>query len=304
MKRIILAFLVLLLACPLYAEETVVAIVNGTKLTMKDLEAQVDRLIPRMTFHRSVSEDKRKKYYKQALDEGIIRELQYQDAVAQGIKPDKEKTDARVQQWKKRFITEEGFKADLEKRGMTEETLRGEIEKENIVQEWLNKKITEPSKLSETELKEYYEKNKSRFNQPESLKLKLISTRDESKVKEILKKLKAGEDFGSVAYEMSEDAYRVKGGDLGYMHKGRLLPEIEKVAFSLKTGELSEPFKAGDLWYIIKTEDKKPEKQMSFEEVKNSLKKDLETQREQQLTEKLNSDLKAKAKIEVLLKTE
>jgi len=103
---------------------------------------------------------------------------------------------------------------------------------------------------------------------------------------------------------MSEDAYRVKSGDVGYMHKGRMLPEIEEAAFRLKVGEVSDLIKAENNWFIIKLEDKKPEHQLSFEEVKDKLKKELETTRAQELKEAWITDLRAKAKIEVLLKTE
>ncbi|MEW6585610.1 MAG: peptidyl-prolyl cis-trans isomerase, partial [Nitrospirota bacterium] len=308
MKKIALFFLFVLFAVPLYAEnaveDAVVARVNETTLTMKDLEAGVDRLIPQMTFHKSVPEEKRKRYYKQALDDLIDRELIYQRAAAEGIKPDKEQVDAALQQYRKRFRTEEGFKADLERKGLTEEKLRSEVEKDYVVQALVTKSVIEPSMMSEEALKEYYEKNTSKFKQPESVKLKLVSAKDEAKAKEMLSKLKAGEDFGAVAYEMSEDSFRVKGGDIGYMHKGRVLPEIEDVAFKIKVGELSDLIKAGEIWYIIKVEDKKPERQMTFEEVKDRLKKDLEAKREKELKDKLNADLRAKAKIEVLLKAE
>jgi len=103
---------------------------------------------------------------------------------------------------------------------------------------------------------------------------------------------------------MSEDPYRVKGGDLGYMHKGRMLPEIEEAAFKLKVGEVSDIIKVENAWFIIKLEDKKPEHVVAFEEIKGELKKELEKNRIQELKEAWITDLRAKAKIEVLLKTE
>ena len=113
-----------------YAEDTIVAKVNGTVLTMKDLEAQVDRLIPLITFHNEVPPEKRKNYYDQAMEELINRELQYQDAVSKGMKAEKEKVDAQLQKIKDRFKSEEEFKAALEKQGLTEDTLRTATEKE------------------------------------------------------------------------------------------------------------------------------------------------------------------------------
>lgn len=119
-----------------------------------------------------------------------------------------------------------------------------------------------------------------------------------------LAKLKDGDDFGELAYNLSEDDYRVKSGDIGYVHKGRMLPEIEEAASKLKVGEVSEPIKADNRWYIIKLEDRKAAHQISFEETKEKVKRELEAERAAELKKKWVDGLKAKAKIEVFIKTE
>jgi peptidyl-prolyl cis-trans isomerase C len=286
------------------ADDAIVAKVNGTVFTTKDLEAEVDRLIPRITFHRSVSPEKRKLYYDRAIEELVNRELQYQDAVKNGMKPDKEKVDAQMDALMKRFKSPEEYKKALEKEGIQEDTVREQIGKEILVQALVAKKVNDASRVSETELQDYYEKNKGKFKEPDSVKLKIISVKDEKKAEDILKKIKAGEDFGDLAYKMSEDSYRVKSGEIGYMHKGRMLPGIEEAAFKLTVGEVSDIIKAEGYYFIIKSEDKKPEHQLSFGEVKEKLKKELETERARNLKESWITDLRAKAKIEILLKTD
>ena len=156
--------------------------------------------------------------------------------------------------------------------------------------------------MSETNLKEFYDKHITEFKKPESAKLRVISTKDEKKASEILEKLKAGEDMAQVANAMSEDDYKSKGGDIGYVHKGRIAPEIDKAAFNLKVGEVSAPIHVEDVWYIIKVEDKKPEYAVPFEEAKGKLEKELETEKALELQKKWIADLKSKAKIEILLK--
>ena len=156
--------------------------------------------------------------------------------------------------------------------------------------------------MTEANLKEFYDKHITEFKKPEAVKLRLLSTKDENKALEMLEKLKAGEDIAQVANSMSEDDYRSKGGDVGYIHKGRLMPEIDQVAFSLIFGGISDPIHVGDMWYIVKVEDKIPERTMPFEEVKGKLEKELEAQKANELQEKWIRDLKAKAKIEILLK--
>jgi parvulin-like peptidyl-prolyl isomerase len=305
MLKIFLSFIIIgFFSISAYAEEVIVAKVNGTALTKKDLDTELDRLIPQITFHRNVSPEKRKYYYGKAIEEIIAKELQFQDARAKGIKIDKGQIEAQTEKFKKRFKSKEAFKAALDKEGLTEDQLQANIEKEMLIQSVTARTVTEPSQMKETELKEYYEKNPSKFKQPETMRIRLISTKDEKKSKDIFAKLKDGEDFGDLAYNLSEDDYRVKSGDIGYVHKGRMLPQIEEAASKLKIGEMSGPFRADDKWYIIKLEDKKPEKVISFEGTKVKLKKELETERAKELKKKWIEDLKAKAKIEVLLKTE
>jgi parvulin-like peptidyl-prolyl isomerase len=303
LKILMSSIIVVLFSVSAYADDVVVAKVNGSVFTTKDLEAEVDRLIPQITFHRNVPQEKRNFYYDKAIEVLVNRELQYQDAVAKGMEVDKEKVNAQMENIRKRFKSPEEYKAALDKEGITEEKVRAQLEKEMLVQNMVAKKVTEASKITEKDLKEYYEKNPSKFKQPDTVKLRIITTTDEKKAQDILAKIKAGEDFGDLAYKMSEDSYRVKSGDIGYMHKGRMLPEIEEAAFKLKVGEMSDLIKADNNWYIIKLEDKKPEHQLSFEEIKDKLKKELETTRAQELKEAWITDLRAKAKIEVLLKT-
>jgi parvulin-like peptidyl-prolyl isomerase len=304
MNRFFLSFLVIVLfSVSSYADDPVVGRVNGVALTLKDLNRELDRLIPQITFHRYVPVEKRKQYYGKALEELINRELQFQDAVAKGMKPDKEKVNAEMEKIRGKFKSAEEYKAALDKAGLTEEKLRAWVKKEMLIQLAISKMVTEPAKLSEEEVKNYYEKNASKFKQPESVRLRLISTKDEKKATEILVRAKAGEDFAALASKMSEDDYRVKGGDIGYIHKGRMLPEIEDVAFKLNVGEVSDLIKIEDSWVIIKVEDKKPERQLTYDEVKDKLKRELEAGRAQELNEKWIADLRSKAKIEVLLKT-
>jgi parvulin-like peptidyl-prolyl isomerase len=304
MPRIVLSvIMVILFAASAHASE-VVAIVNGTVLTQKDLDAELDRLIPKITFHHSVSNEKRKFYYDQALQELINRELQYQDALAKNMKPGKEKLDAQMGKIRNKFKTPEEYNAALEKEGLSEENVRAWVEKDMMIQTAFANVVTAKAKVSDEEVKKYYEKNATRFKQPESVKLRIISVKDEKKARDILAMLQSGDDFGELASNMSEDSYRAKGGDVGYMHKGRMLPEIEDAAFKLKIGEISDVINAQDTWFIIKLEDKKPEHQLSFEEVRGKLKKDLERERIKELNDKWIADLRAKAKIEVLLKTE
>ncbi|MBN1454538.1 MAG: peptidylprolyl isomerase [Anaerolineales bacterium] len=79
-----------------------------------------------------------------------------------------------------------------------------------------------------------------------------ILVEDEATAKTILERLKSGEDFATLATELSQDTgSAVNGGDLGWFGKGQMVAEFETAAFALEDGEFSEPIQSNFGWHII-----------------------------------------------------
>ncbi len=181
-----------------------------------------------------------------------------------------------------------------------------------LAREFINRNLEGKVSVSDEEIKKYYEAHKDEFKAEESVKASHILIRvpegaDEKAWKEakkkaemIRKKLLKGEDFAKLAKEYSEDpGSKNRGGDLGYFSKGRMIPEFEKAAFSLKKGEISEPVKTSFGYHIIKVEDKKAAGQLSLDEVKDEIRKRLLQEKEQRLQQDVIAGLKKKYKVEV-----
>jgi len=306
MNKFFLCFILLLMPLAALAADNaaVVARVNGAAITSFDLETEVDKLIPSSSFHGGISEETRSEYKEQALEELIKQELQYQDAQQKGIKPGRQLVKQRMKVIRDRFSSSKEYTTALGRAGLTEAMLRERVEKGVVIQEAIDKLVMAPSRMDDAALEDYFNKNKSRFKQLESVRLSMISAKDEKKATEALRRVQAGEDFGNIASRMSEDNYRIKGGDIGTIHRGRIYSELEDVAFKMKNGEVSGLIRAEGTWFILKVTDIQTEHQMTFEEAKLKLKKELEAKRSAELLEKWNQELRAKAKIEILLDNE
>jgi parvulin-like peptidyl-prolyl isomerase len=121
--------------------------------------------------------------------------------------------------------------------------------------------------------------------------------------KDILAKIRSGEDFSKLAMRYSTDQGSAPiGGDIGAFHKGMADEAFEKAVLSLKVGEVSDVVETLYGYHIIMLTGLKPQTQLAFDEVKNDIKNKIEKKRADELYKKWMEDLKAKAKIEIIKK--
>lgn len=150
--------------------------------------------------------------------------------------------------------------------------------------EFLKKEVSDKLTLSEEEKMKYYKSHLDEFKAPEMVRARHIliavdktaSPETKAKAKEkaddILKKLRAGEDFAKIASESSDDAStKTKGGDVGFFSKKMIMKSLGDAAFSLKPGEISDLIETPYGYEIIKVEEKKASYQEPYEAVKDSI---------------------------------
>ena len=265
----------------------IVAKVNGFTLTLKEFEEQIMSMPPQL----QIALLQNPQLKEQLLQRWVELTLMAMAARDAGLENDP-KVKKRIQELSNAVLAREFIQRNLEN------------------------KVT----VTDEEIKKYYQEHKDEFKAEESVKARHILIRvpegadakawkdAEKKAEMIRQKLLKGEDFAKLAKEYSEDpGSKNRGGDLGYFSKGRMIPEFEKAAFSLKKGEISRPVKTSFGYHIIKVEDKKAAGQLKLDEVKDEIRKRLIQEKERKLQEEVLSRLKKRYKVEThpeLLKTE
>jgi parvulin-like peptidyl-prolyl isomerase len=98
---------------------------------------------------------------------------------------------------------------------------------------------------------------------------------DKAQATDLVRRAREGEDFAALAQKHSSGATRGSGGDLGQVSQGDLAPEVEKVAFALPAGGISDPLRTAEAWRILRVVERTESAVTPYEEVKADLQKRL-----------------------------
>lgn len=147
--------------------------------------------------------------------------------------------------------------------------------------------------VSDDELRNYYEQHRNEYTLPERVSAQhiLFKTTDKKpeeieaikeKARGVLERAKKGEDFASLAKQFSEDTSASSGGDLGSFQRGQMVPEFERVAFSLGPGAISDLVQTQFGIHIIKVNEKQEGRVRPFEEIKEAIRPVVSTRKAEQ----------------------
>ncbi len=220
-------------------------------------------------------------------------------------------TDAEVEDYIKKLkeqnqvATDEEFVKALAATGLTVDKLREQLRHSLSVQRVVGREVHSKIDLGDDALRLAYEREKETWRIPEQVRISEIliprgeGAAGEAKALEATQKLKAGAKFEDLVSLYSSGTTRSRAGDLGFVSKGELNPEIDKVVFSLPVGAVSDPIGTKFGWHIVKVVDKRPVAYKPFADVKAEiLKKEQDTQFPKKLAEYLDK-LKREAVIKV-----
>jgi parvulin-like peptidyl-prolyl isomerase len=261
-------------------DNTVAATVNGKSIMMGEVEklikqqaqGQQDKMSPLQLAQARLG----------VLDKLIQREVLYQRAQKENLLPNEEQITGAINQQKQQSgMTDEEFKKTLKQQEMTEEALREEARRDIAIrnlQEKYNGKIT----ISDREVEDYYNNNRSQFVSARGVALGaiIVDPADNSaqgiandakndadaklKIDSVYQQLKSGTDFATVARARSEDGDSlVRGGDIGFFSEDQLkqtgFPKelTDQFMGPMQVGGYAEPKQVSNKWYIFKLEERR-----------------------------------------------
>jgi parvulin-like peptidyl-prolyl isomerase len=173
------------------------------------------------------------------------------------------------------------------------------VKRDLALELWMKKQF-DSIKLKDSEIKDFYNKNKAMFKQPETAKARHILLKTEADAKAVIKELKGGADFKELAKTKSTGPSAANGGDLGWFDKKRMVKEFSDAAFKLKKGQYTKkPVKTQFGYHVILLEDKKAAGSVSLDKAKPSIEQSLKVKKFQSQMKSITKKLRSSADIKI-----
>ncbi len=315
------------------------AIVGSKVITKAEYEANVERSMKRYrNMGRSASPNIESRLQENILRRMVENLLFQEKAEKMGIKVTDEAINERFEKQKGNFSSEKDFETYLARTGLTVDFLKKDIAA-SLLREEVVKKLSGEIKITDEEVKNYFDANSDRFIEPEQVHARHILVRIDrqkflnkeaikdadkaqkeklekeaeakaeaeamEKIKKIKEKLnKKDADFAKIATEFSEGPTAPKGGDLGFFSKKRMVKEFSEVAFAQKDGEISDVVKTRYGLHIIQTVEHKAATRKNFEDEKEGIRTSLENRKKSENRRNVMRALKEEIKPQILIKFE
>lgn len=318
-NRILMVMLVsiMLLAVAGCGKSEVVATVNGENITKQQLDEMVAQMksyyaAQGLNVDSSENSEMLATINSMTLDQLITQTILIQEAKKMNIKVEPGAVDKEIAQYKEQ-MTEEKFNQFLKDNHISDSSLRKLVENDLFITGLQDKLLEDVKPATEAEARDYYEKNKSQFVAPVSYQVRHIlavfpenesdknkaDLEARTKITAVLEQLNQGKDFAELAKEKSDDPGTAANGGEYEFSPGEPVPEFEAAAKALKPGEYTkEPVKTTYGYHLIKMEKITPERQKTFDEVKDSLISNLTDQAKQDKINAFIADAKKKAVID------
>ncbi|MDD5712174.1 MAG: peptidylprolyl isomerase [Smithellaceae bacterium] len=318
-KRIsFITLLCLLLGVPARAGDTdrIVAFVNDDIITLSELNNLFTPFQERIDGYykgadkAKVTADAKADLLNKLIDKMLVE----QEAKKEGIAvSDTEVMDTVRGMLTQRNMTMEQLTQELAKEGSDLDSYRRDIREQLTRMRLIRKDIRPKATVSDEEIGAYYSTHLKEYEGKEAVRIKQIllvvdkkmdaaaKAQQRARADEVLKRLQVGESFEALAAQYSQGAEAASGGDIGFIEKGLMYPEVEKVAFALETDKISGIIESPAGLHIIKVVDRRGAGTKPLEAVREEITEKLMEGKMSHEFEKWLQELRDKSHIKVQL---
>lgn len=289
-KLFLLSTLYLLLATFFASAEEankIIAVVQDEVITQQELDYN---LLPLYEQYRAVYQNrdldrKLKKAKKDILEQMIENKLILQEAKKTGIEATAEDIEKEIAKAKKGFSSSEEFTKTLKQENLNIQKLRERYEEQIMIRKTIQNYLVRKINITPEEIASYYEEHIDDWTQPQRVKVRMISLRSKDEAIEALNKLRTGGEFSE--------------GEIKFITKGEMVPQIDNVIFNLKIGEFSGLVKTEVGYHIFKLEGKQQKEVSKLVEVRDKIENILWQKKSAEEFSKWMEELRKNAYIEI-----
>ncbi len=296
--------------------DRIVAVVNDDIIILSDLNAAFEPYIKRVeeTYKGpdkgKIIADGKLTVLNRLIDNKLIEQQARKSGIA--VKDEDAMTAIRGT-LKQRNIDFADFVKTLTREGSSLDTYKQEVKEQILRQRLIRREIQSKILVTDDEIGEYYKLHREDYEGKEAVRIKQIlllvpresnqKTRDavHQNAVTIRQRLLAAESFDMIAMKYSQGPAAQVGGDVGFIEKGITLPEVEKVAFSLRIDEISDVIESPLGFHIIKVIDRKGAGLKPFPAVRQEIFMKIEDEKMAQRFDQWINEIRKKSHIEIKL---
>ena len=233
-----------------------VAVVDGTTITRQTLDELLARAKKSYAAQKRDFPKAGTPEYQSLQTQAVAFLVQREEYAREAEKLDVTVTDAQIakklDEVKMQYFAgdQKKFEKGLADQGYTVAALRDDI-RSQLVTEGIYAKVTPDVKVSDADLKTYYEENKKNYSVAESREVRHILVKTKAEADRLQSQLEGGADFAALAKQRSLDPGSKNEGGKLTVTRGQTVAPFDKAAFSLETNELSDPIKTQFGYHLI-----------------------------------------------------
>lgn len=292
-----------------------VAVVEGVEIKKADLDQAFASVLASQGMPpeqaSKIPEAQRMQFYRILLDDMIADKIIAKRSTETQVSD--EALGKEIERIQKNFGSEEEMKKQIEASGQTLDKLKENIRTQLRQREWLDAQVKGQDTVGDTEAEEFYKTNPEKFQRPEQVRASHILVTVEADAKPdtvvakgkaaqaILDRVKQGEDFATLAGELSEDpSAKQNKGDLDFFGRDQMVKEFSDAAFGMKKDEVSkEPVRSQFGYHIIKVTDRRNAETIPLDKAKPQVLAFLQRQKKQKAVQDFVKELRTKADVKI-----